>query len=252
MNFGKSFKPFMTKYKPELLISLGISGFIVTSVLNVKSTIKAVKLTEKKEEELGRNLTGKEIIKLCWKCYIPSIITACVSVPCIIIGNKVNNKRNAALAAAYTVAETSLQTFKEETAKAMTEEKFKELESKVSQRKIDEDIQKSSANVLVCGADETLFYEEYSKRYFKSDWNTLQRIVNELNSAAMAGRDTITLSDWYSEIGLESIMNSDNIGWNVYNGPRNMLEISLDSCITPDNKPCAVIRYVNEPKVLFA
>lgn len=251
MNIVKAIKPFVTKYKPELLISLGISGFVITSILSVKSTVKSVKDIDAEKKRLDRDLTKKEVLKLCWKNYIPPVITAGLSIPSIIVGNNVTNKRNAALAAAYTVAETSLQTFKEETAKTMTEEKFKELEEKVAQRKVEETAPKSSANVLVCGGDETLFYEEYSKRYFKSDWNTLQKIVNELNASAMAGRDTITLSDWYGEIGLDSIMNSDNIGWSVYNGPRSMLEISLDSCITPDNKPCAVIRYVNEPKVLY-
>lgn len=251
MNITKIIKPFVTKYKPELLISLGISGFIITSVVSIKSTAKSIREIDAEKKRLDRDLTKKEIFKLCWKNYIPPVITAGISIPCIIVGNKVNNNRNAALAAAYTVAETSLQTFKEETAKTMTEEKFKELESKVSQRKVEEAAPKSSANVLVCGGDETLFYDEYSKRYFKSDWNTLQRIVNELNASAMAGRDTITLSDWYSEIGLDSIINSDTIGWSVYNGPRNMLEISLDSCITPDNKPCAVIKYTNDPKPLY-
>lgn len=250
MNVGKILKPWVVTYKPELLIACGISGFIATSVLNVAATAKAVRAIDAEKNRLGRNLSNKEIVKLCWKHYIPSVVTACVSIPCIIIGNNINNKRNAALAAAYTVAETSLQTFKEETAKSLGEDKVKEIEEKVSQKKVDKTYDSSA--VVLSGDGDTLFCDEYSGRYFKSNWSKIQRIANELNAAALGGSNTITLSDWYSELGLDTTTNSDNLGWDVFDGTRGLIKISLDSCITPDKQPCGVIHYINEPKVLFA
>lgn len=250
MQITKTLKPFLVKYKPELLMSIGISGFIAGSVLTVGATAKAVRLIDSEKKQLKRNLTTKEVVKLCWKCYIPPVIAMAASAPCIIIGNSINNKRNTALAAAYTLAETSLQTFKEETSKAIGDEKFKELEEKITQKKVEEAPSKNTV-VLSCDGD-TLFYDEYSGRYFKSNWNTLQRIANELNAKAISGCDVITLSDWYGEIGLDTILNSDNIGWSIFNGTKGLIDISLDSCITPENQPCGVIHYINEPKILFA
>lgn len=78
------------------------------------------------------------------------------------------------------------------------------------------------------------------------------KIANQLNAKAIGGYNIITLSDWFNEIGLDVTSDSDNLGWDVFNGPRGLIDISLDSCITPDDKPCCVIHYNNPPKVLFA
>lgn len=252
MNLIKVIKPFVKKYKPELLISFGISGLIGGGIMNIIATKKSVEKIDAEKERLGRPLTKKEVFKACWKYYIPYAAATAVSVPCIIVGNSVHNRRNAALMTAYTVAETSLQTFKEEAAKSMSEEKFKELENKVSQRKVDESYPRAGSQIIISEDGDSLFYDEFSGRYFKSNWLTIQRIVNELNARAISGGDTITLNDLYSEIGLETVTGADDIGWSVYDGPRGLLGISLDSCISPDNRPCGVIKFDMNPRALFA
>lgn len=248
-NIQNVVKPFLVKYKPELLISIGISGFIASNFLTASGTIKAVRLVDaEKNKRKVDKLSKKDTVKLCWKCYLPSVVTVGASIPCIMLGNNVNNKRNAALAAAYTVAETSLQSFKEETTKLIGEEKTKEVEHNVNQKQVEKTYNKA---LVIEGDADSIFLDPISGRYFKSTWNKLQLAANNLNASAIGGGNEISLADWYDEIGLDRTAGSDEVGWTVFDGTKGLITISMDSCITTDNRPCGVICYDTMPKRLY-
>ena len=241
-NIFKLIRPFLTEYKAELLISAGISSFIFANIWNIKATVTATHLVDEKKKELNVDkLSTKELLGTVWKCYIPSAAATAVAVPCIFLGNSVNARRNAALAAAYSVAETSLEQYKHETAKAVGEEKAKEIEKNAQ----------TSTNVILGNNDElTLFMDEYSGRYFKSTWNNLLNSMNTLNARAINGRDIITLSEWYDEIGLDRTSESDDIGWSTVRGRDSLIDIHEDA-IVKDHKAVIVLRYYTKPEHLF-
>ena len=99
----------MKKHSPEILTGTGIAGMIVTTVMAVKATPKALILLEEKKDEYETDtLTPIEVIKTTWTCYIPSALIGGVSILCLIGASSVNLRRNAALATAYTLSETAL------------------------------------------------------------------------------------------------------------------------------------------------
>lgn len=59
----------LKKQSPLILTVIASSGVIVTSVLAVKATPKAIKLLENAEKEKGEPLTVIEKIKYGRKCY---------------------------------------------------------------------------------------------------------------------------------------------------------------------------------------
>lgn len=246
----KSIKPFLVKHEPEILMYTGISGLIFATVWTVKSTVKAVRLYDAKRLELKKDKLGfKDTIKTVWKCYIPPVVGAVVSVPCIIAGSKVYSKRNAAIAAAYTIAETSLQEYKEKTKEIVGEKKEKEIHEAISNDKLNK--VGPSENILLPREGEYMFLESITGRYFKSSYNKILQACNELNAEALGGSDEITLSDWLTALGLQRTSVSDSLGWTTANGKNGLLSISIDGGITPDDKvPCGVIYYVNEPRYL--
>ena len=69
MTINKTIKPFIIKYKPELLMSIGISGFIATSIFNIRSTIKSVHKVEEERKRLEMSkicqITGKKAMIGC-------------------------------------------------------------------------------------------------------------------------------------------------------------------------------------------
>lgn len=249
-NAMKTIKPFMAKYEPEILMSMGLAGMLFSVVWSVKATVKATHLVDAKKSDLNTDkLPFKELVKTTWKCYIPVAVGVVGSVPCIIAGNRVSGKRNAALAAAYTISETALQEYREKTKEIVGEKKEKEIIETVSKEKVEKSYGKSP--VLITGDGDSLFYEPISGRYFKSNWNKILKAANELNAEAIGGEDTIRLSDWFNRLGLENTYISDSLGWSVYNnGVTGLIDIDINSTLTPDNVPCGAIYYRREPKYL--
>ena len=134
-NIFKTIKPFMTKHQPEILMSMGIGGMIFSTIWGIKATNRAKDIiTNAQDKEYNKAyhvvstdpyiLTNKDKIKLTWKLYIPVVVSMAVSIPCIVAGNRVSNKRNAALAAAYTLSETVLQEYQEKTREIVGEKEI--------------------------------------------------------------------------------------------------------------------------------
>ena len=83
--------------------------FMITFLL----LMKAIKLINQAENEKNADLTKTETVKACWKVYIPAMVTGTASIVCLIGASSVNAKRNAALAAAYTLSDTAFREYKE-------------------------------------------------------------------------------------------------------------------------------------------
>ena len=126
----KSVNRSLRKRSPEILIAVGIIGMIGSTVMAVKATPKAIEVIENntKLDENGNKQepTNIEKVKLCWKLYLPTVVSASVSIACIVGSNSVNAKRNAALATAYTLSETALRDYTEKVVETIGEKKEQE------------------------------------------------------------------------------------------------------------------------------
>ena len=163
------------KHSPEILTGIGIAGMVTTTVMAVRATPKALRLIDsaelKKANEIntpyeGHNLSKTEIIKVTWKCYIPVAITGGLSIACLIGASSVNARRNAALATAYSIAETSLKEYQNKVVETIGEKKEQTIRDAVAKEKIDAHPAKESEIIFV-GDGETLCYDVLSGRYFK-------------------------------------------------------------------------------------
>lgn len=113
-SIAKSVRTAMKKHSPEILTGIGIAGMITTTVMAVKATPKALILLEEKKDELDTDrLEPKDIIKTAWPCYIPAAVVGSISVFCLIGASSTNLRRNAALATAYTLSESTLKEYQE-------------------------------------------------------------------------------------------------------------------------------------------
>lgn len=106
--FALNLKNGAVKHSPEILMGIGIAGMITTTVMAVKATPKAITLLEDGALDEKKPM---DVIKITWKCYIPAIITGAISVTCLIGASSVNLRRNAALATAYTLSESTLREY---------------------------------------------------------------------------------------------------------------------------------------------
>lgn len=245
-NFIQTTKGFISKHSPEILTTIGVTGMITTTILAVKATPKALILLEDARDEKRGDLTKIETVKAAWRPYVPAVLTGVASVTCIIGANAVNAKRNAALAAAYTLSERTLLTYRDKVIETIGDKKEKEVREKIAQDEVDKQ-PVSTSQVIITSKGTTLCKDSLSKRYFESDIDTIKRIVNNLNRN-INNRDYVSLNEFYHELGLEGVPNGDRLGWNVSDG---LIEVDFDACITDDDRPCIVIEHLVPPKYDF-
>ena len=251
--FARDMRVSVLKHSPEILMTMGITGMITTTVLAVKATPKALSLMEEKKNELEVDtLTPIETVKTTWKCYTPAVITGAVSVACLVGANSVNARRHAALATAYKLSETAFTEYRESVSETIGEKKEKTVRDKMSEKQIKE-TPINKTEVIVTGKGQTLCFDPLSHRYFYSSIDKLNRAANKLNyeiNTSPFANDGVTLNDFYNEIGIPGTETGDALGWNLNVG---LIEIypsaqMVDEGEEHEGEPCIVLNFTNPPR----
>ncbi len=243
-NVVKNVRMSMRKHSPEILMGTGITGMIVTTVMAVKATPKALTLLEEKKDEYETDtLTLTEMVKAAWACYIPSAIIGGVSIFCLIGASSVNLRRNAALATAYSLSETALKEYQEKVVETFGEKKEQNVRDSIAQDRINNN-PVNQHEVIITNNGETLCCDSLSKRYFKSDIDKIKKAVNELNRQMLTDM-YVSLNDFYYELGLDSTKLGDDLGWHVDDG---LIEINFSSQLANGETPCLVLDYRVAPQ----
>jgi hypothetical protein len=237
----------MVKHSPEILTGLGITGFFTATGLAIAATPKAmVLIDDKKKEENVESLPKKEVVKTCWKCYIPTAAMTVASTACLIGAHSVQAGRVAALTAAYKMSENAFAEYKENVIEAIGERKEREVRDKIAKKHIDND-PIGNHEVILTGKGDTMCYDTWSKRYFKSDLEKIRRAVNELNRQ-MINEMYVSLNDFYDEIGLSHSDLGYKMGWNLDKG---FIDIHPSAQLDENDEPCIAIAFTVEPQYNF-
>ena len=243
----KNSRRFLGKHSPEILTGLGITGFITSTILAVKATPKALSLIDDQKLRLGEEkLTPIETIKVAWKPYVPSILLGLASTSCIIGATGINKRRNAALAAAYTMSERALIRYRNKVIDALGDKKEKEIQEKVAQDEVNDNKVKDQ-QVIITSKGNTLFMDSLSGRYFRSDIDTIKKKINDLNRR-LVFEQYISVNDLYYELGLKSTKNGSFMGWNLDEG---LIEVEYNTALADNDEPCIVIDYDISPRYEF-
>lgn len=236
----------LDKYGPEIAVGVGLAGMIIASVEAVKVTPKALELIEEKKQETKKDqLEIKDVIEASWKCYAMPIVIGTASATCIIGASKTNWKRKTALTTAYTIGETKLIDYQNKVVSLLGKGKDKEIKENIAKDKIENN---PIQNVVITdGSGDTVCYDVISGRYFKSNKETIRKIVNDLNMR-LIDDGYVSLNDFYYELGLADSKVGDDLGWNISKGPIN---ISFSSQLDAAGNPCLVIDYAVVPEYSY-
>jgi hypothetical protein len=249
-NLGEAF----SKNSPTILTGVAVAGLITSTVLAVKATPKAMKLIEEHlNSSIGRGMCGtniaarvlskREIIKLTWRCYIPTGAVTLATIGCIIGANTISLKRNAALASMYSVTETLFKEYQSKVVETIGKNKELKVRDDISADRIKEN-PPSTNEIVFTGKGEVLCYDSLSGRYFKSDIEKIRRSINELNHNLMTDM-FVTLNDLYYGLGLPEIKLGDELGWDIDKG---LIEVEFSAQLTEGGEPCLVLNYQVFPR----
>lgn len=244
---AKHVKNEIVKHGPEIATGVGIALGVSTTILAVKATPKAVQLLDDRKEEEGvEKLPPVETIKTVWKCYIPALATGALSVTCLILASTTNKKRQAALAAAYALSETTLKEYREKVVETVGEEKEKEVREAVAKDRIERE---PVRDIPASDGEDWLCYEMLTGRYFKSNKNKIDKAVNEINYQIL-NHNYASLNDFFSLINLAHADIGYYLGWRV--DVHGMLQIETYTKEQEETGiPCLVIDYVTRPTYDF-
>lgn len=214
----KRFEHVITDNAPLILTSLGVVGVGATAFLTGRASFQAAKNIEDANSMARINgedtLSPRETIFRVWKFYIPAAGVLVLTCTSVIMANKINATRMAALAAGVALSRNELAEYRDKVREAVGGKKVdKEARRKMVDDRLacleDADID----DAIHTGKGNVLFVDSYSMRVFKSSNEAVKQAENQvLNMILREG--SATVSDWYDKLGLEHTALSEDYGWN--------------------------------------
>lgn len=233
---------FTADNSPSILTAIGVVGTVTTAYLTGRGAYKAAKIIE--EEKVTRDEdrespyeepTTREKIELTWHQYVPAVGSAALTIAAIVCANRVGTHRAAALAAAYSISERMFAEYKEKVKEKIGEKKEGEIRDEITQERVD---RASGSEVVFVGHGDVLCFDEFTGRHFSSTMEKIKAAENKVNHSVLH-HNQASLSEFYSEIGLEPTSMSDEIGWS---STGELLEVRFTS-VLKDNKPVLAIDF---------
>jgi hypothetical protein len=206
-------------------------------------------LIEAAKEEKGEELTPVETVQVAGPVYIPAIVTGVSTIACIFGANALNKRQQAALMSAYALLDSSYKEYKA---------KVEELYGKESAKQIRTEIAKDHYIKDEIPADEddgkTLFYDEFSNRYFRSTMEEVLRAEYSINRDLVM-RDYAYLNEFYDYLGLEPIETGWDYGWtpalNMERCWQEWLDFGHDKFTTDDGLEGCIVTIYCQPVLYF-
>lgn len=218
---------------PEILTALGVTGVISTAVLAAQAGQKADGMLSEQDPYMS----NKEKIKITWKCYIPTAASGAFTIGCIVAGSKASGRRTAAAVTAYSLTERAFTEYKEKVVEQMGKGKEQKIRDEVAQDRVTAN---PSSKEVIIGTGEVLCCELYTKRYFKSNMESLRRAQNEINYQINNSPGiNVYLEEFYDLVDLPYTSNSAHMGWD---GDK-LMELEFSTVLSDHGEPCLAFDY---------
>lgn len=229
----------VVKHSPKILTAAGIAGFFTTVIFAVKSKGKAdllinEALEQKKadaQEKLDNGeelevpvdeitLTTFEKVKAVTPAYWPTAAMFVLSSAAVIGSDVISDKRQVALTAAYTIADTSLKEYQEKTLKKLGDKKTDELKGEMMKDTLAKqpDISLKAQNYIRVCTEYSLFMAPITRQMFFARIDNVRAVMTSFEARIykdyeislneiLAELSTIAVSA--AECGLELNENED-------------------------------------------
>lgn len=230
------------KQSPAVLCGVAVAGLVITGIMAYRSGLKAHDILEEqkeKKEEMNKEAapTKKEKIELVKETakkiapvVAPPLIMGGVTAACIIGGNRISNKRVAALSAAYAITRDALSKTNSKMVDFLGGGKAKQIKDEIVKDKKKKCPSNENTIVQATGKGNQLFKDIEFGTTFRSNLNAVDQAILEL-SADCVNEQYVTLDEFYDKLGLEHIGFGSMVGWSTKDLVGGKLPISTTSLI---------------------
>lgn len=253
----------MHKYSSIILPTVSSIGVVATVASAIKATPTAIKLIE---EDRLRNeseaYTNKDALRSCWKCYIPSAVIGAATITCIFGTAILNNKQQASLISAYTLASKSFDQYKDKVKELLGEEAHEQVMEAIALEKCkdtyvyaptivgEQCLSPDKNNYSECIFT---FYDSIGERYFETSIQQVLEAEYHLNRNFCL-RGSATVNEFYDFLGLKGIDKGDILGWDINDEyfwiDFNHIETTIDDGTT-DGAEVVIIDVLNQPRIIL-
>lgn len=253
----------MHKYSSIILPMVSSIGVVATAASAIKATPTAIKLIE--EDRLrneSEEYTNKDALRSCWKCYIPSAVIGAATITCIFGTAILNNKQQASLISAYTLASKSFDQYKDKVKELLGEEAHEQVMEAIALEKCkdtyvyaptivgEQCLSTDKNNYSECIFT---FYDSIGERYFETSIQQVIEAEYHLNRNFCL-RGSATVNEFYDFLGLKGSDKGDILGWDINDEyfwiDFNHIETTIDDG-TPDGAEVVIIDVLNQPRIIL-
>lgn len=236
-------KKFIKRNGSTILTCMGGVGVVVTTVMAVKATPKAIKLLEQAETLKEEPLTVLEKVRVAGPSYVPTVLIGVSTIACIFGANMLNKRQQAALMSAYALLDNSYKEYK----KKVTELYGEGVDQHIRDEIIKDDYKESDVEYE---DNKLLFYDEYSRQYFNA---TMEDV---LNAEYILNRDLsyhgyATLNEFYDLLKLPRTDFGDILGWCAMMVCEYQwyvwIEFNHRKVVMDDGLECYILEILTEP-----
>lgn len=232
---------FLKRNSSTILTCVGAVGVVITSVLAVKATPKAISLLKDAEEEKGDELTKLEIVKVAAPVYIPAVLVGMSTITCIFGANLLNKRQQASLISAYALVDNSYKEYRN---------KVEEIYGEEAEEHIRHEIVKDKYIEQHKDDEKQLFFDSFSMRYFRS---TLEDVLKAEHafSKTLINFGYANLNEFYDMLGIDHTDYGYELGWSTASDQAfygySWLDFEHEKVLLDDGLECTIISANQEP-----
>jgi hypothetical protein len=238
----------LRKYSPEILITTGITGIVVSTVMACKATLKADGVIENAKQKLDKVHQAKETVDKAEytekdyrkdmtvvyiqtavdfvKLYGPSVTLGVLSIGCILGAHGIMKRRNLALIAAYKTIEQSFTDYRKRVVAELGEDKDRQFKYginkvTVNQETTDENGNKVNTNETIEVIDPNnisqyaRFFDESCTQWSDTPGYNMMFLKCQQNYAndLLHSRGHLFLNEVYDMLGIPRSREGIVVGW---------------------------------------
>ena len=199
-----------------ILTFISVIGLVGTVAASIKATKKASNIREKAEQKKGDKLTNLETLKVIFPEYCLPIALGASTIACMVSANVLNKKNKLLLFQHILFLTDHIKNIRKKQTIYLGMRLIKKIKEALKKDTVErvppwlfppngfEDTYKN--------CEEFLFYDEYSKKFFKATINEIQMAEYNLNRD-FAFRGISSLNDFYNLLGLDQERTGYILGW---------------------------------------
>ncbi len=186
-------------------------------------------------------LTPVEIVKSCWKCYVPTVLLGGLTIASFVGSYRVSTARLTTMTAAYELTRNAYDSYRRNVVKEIGAKKDEKIRTKAAQEQADEKI--SDETLLGLPEGKNVCIDLFTGNVFYSTREDILAGVNKVKDKFLSGEQDVSLNEFYDEIDADHIGVGDDLGFT----PNSNIDVQFGSVLR-GNTPVLTIDYYAAPR----